>query len=413
MTIETVSKDVHPRAATLAGMTEMGVTKTVTTEGPRCERVLGHLPGRQPGPTLIVVAGMHGNEPAGVHGAQRVLAALADRRDDLNGTFIALAGNLTALRAKARYVEADLNRLWTRARVDAIRAGAAPACVEEAELRDLDLELRAAVTNATGPLYILDLHTTSAPGPPFVVLNDTLPNRGFALSFPVPVVLGLEEELEGTLLAYLARSLDIVSAGFESGQHEEHRAVGRAASAIWLALEHSGVIHSEDWPEVEAAHKDLETAGSSLPAMVDVHHREHIEAADEFRMAPGFVGFQTIRAGQVLATNRLGPVVSPQDGLILMPLYQGQGADGFFLVREVRPIWLRLSAALRRFHLEGYLHWLPGIRRHPDMADAVIIDRKVARLLAVEFFHLLGFSRVGDPSARYLVMRRRRFDRAR
>lgn len=408
MTMEIASREARADEAALAG-----VAGPVEPEGPRWERVLGHLPGRQPGPTLIVVAGLHGNEPAGVQGARRVLAALADRRDELHGTFIALAGNLIGLQQGTRFVEADLNRLWTRARVSAIREGAEPTSIEEAELRDLDLELRAAVNSATGPIFLLDLHTTSAPGPPFVVLNDTLPNRSFALHFPVPVVLGLEEELEGTLLAYLARSIDIVSAGFESGQHDERAAVDQAAAAIWLALQTSGVIEGADWPEVEAAHAALDRVGADLPAMVDVHHREHIEPEDRFEMAPDFVGFQEVEVGQRLATNRQGPIHSPQDGLILMPLYQGQGDDGFFVVREVRPIWLRLSATLRRFHLEGLLHWLPGIRRHPELEDALIIDRKVARLLAVEFFHLLGYTRLEEPSPRFLVMRRRRFDRVR
>ena len=37
------------------------------------ERKLGELEGAHAGPTLLCVAGIHGNEPAGVHAVRRVL----------------------------------------------------------------------------------------------------------------------------------------------------------------------------------------------------------------------------------------------------------------------------------------------------------------------------------------------------
>ena len=89
--------------------------------------------------------------------------------------------------------------------------------------------------DAEGDVYVLDLHTTSGPSPAFGVLDDTLANRAFAMQFPVPLVLGLEEELEGTLLNYLT-TFGVISMGFESGQHEAPEAVDGAEAAIWTAL---------------------------------------------------------------------------------------------------------------------------------------------------------------------------------
>ncbi|RMH15868.1 MAG: aspartoacylase [Acidobacteria bacterium] len=401
--------DVEAERSGVAGLAT-GKEKSAVLP-PRYERVVGHLVGAQPGPTLICVASVHGNEPAGYHGARRVLAALAIATEQLRGSLLVLAGNLKALAAGRRYLEEDLNRIWLSERLAVLRAGAPPSTAEEEELRALDCELRAAVDAATGPVFVIDLHTTSAPGPAFVVLNDTLPNRAFALQLPTPVVLGLEEELSGTLLGYLSTHADVTSIGFESGQHDEPAAVDKAAAAIWLALEASGVVDARDRAEVQAAHELLAGEGSGLPHMVDVHYRHPVEPGDDFRMLPGFVGFQPVHAGMILAYDRNGPVRAPLDGLILMPLYQGQGDDGFFIVRPVRRLWLRLSTLLRRLHLEGYLHWLPGIRRHPEIPDALLVDRRVARVLALQLFHLLGFSRVGPGDGRYLVMRRRAFDR--
>jgi succinylglutamate desuccinylase len=53
-------------------------------------------------------------------------------------------------------------------------------------------------------------------------------------------------------------------------------------------------------------------------------------------MLPGFRSFQRIEAGEILATDGKGEVRSPETGLLLLPLYQPQGEDGFFLVREPR-----------------------------------------------------------------------------
>ena len=78
-----------------------------------------------------------------------------------------------------------------------------------------------------------------------------------------------------------------------------------------------------------------------------------------------------------------------------MPLYQDQGEEGFFLVDPVRPFWLRLSERVRPWRLERFLHWLPGVRRHPDQEGAFIIDRRIARWEALQVFHLLGFRRRG------------------
>jgi succinylglutamate desuccinylase len=45
--------------------------------------------------------------------------------------------------------------------------------------------------------------------------------------------------------------------------------------------------------------------------------------------------FDPIAKGEVLAYDKNGPIKSPYGGLILMPLYQKQGDDGFFVIQEI------------------------------------------------------------------------------
>jgi succinylglutamate desuccinylase len=54
-------------------------------------------------------------------------------------------------------------------------------------------------------------------------------------------------------------------------------------------------------------------------------------------MEPGFRNFQSVSAGKLLARDHHGEVRAPLSGILLLPLYQAQGEDGFFLIREVTP----------------------------------------------------------------------------
>src|SRR5262245_38429844 len=85
-------------------------------------RVIDRMGGAEPGPTLLVIAGVHGNEPAGVSAARRALAALRSSRCPVAGEVVARAGNVRALAAGRRYLARDLNRQWTADRVAAARA---------------------------------------------------------------------------------------------------------------------------------------------------------------------------------------------------------------------------------------------------------------------------------------------------
>lgn len=369
-------------------------------------RLLGCVDGDGPGPTLICLAGLHGNEPAGVVAARQVVELLARDERRLSGRLVAVAGNRKALAAGRRFLDADLNRMFTGEKISRVRAAGDPAGAEEGELRELDELLTELVEGAADRVFLLDLHTTSGPGSAFGILDDTLPNREIALDLPVPLVLGLEEELSGTLSGYMS-SRGVTVVGFEAGQHEDRRSIDRAEAAIWLVLASCGLLEGGEWPEVAAARRRLQADNETATRIVEVRYRHHIEPQDDFRMAPGFSSFQPVAAGQPIGLARSGPVTSPMRGLLLMPLYQAQGEDGFFLVRPVRPVWLSVSAALRRLRADRLLPWMPGVRRHPEREDVFVVDTRYARWLVRQLFHLLGYRRVGKL-ARTVVMRRRR-----
>jgi succinylglutamate desuccinylase len=370
-------------------------------------RELGGYGGMIPGPLVICIGGMHGNEPAGIFAARRVLQALQATQPVFRGEFIALSGNRTALAQRRRYVAQDFNRLWTAERLNSLHQSPAPVLhnPEEKEQQELLAAIESALARRRGPVIFLDLHTTSADGVAFTVISDTILNRRLALSIPAPVILGLEECLDGTTLNYI-NDLGYIAVGFEGGQHEAPASIEHHEAAIWTILQTAGCLRAEDAPQADALREQLARDTKNAPRIVETRYRHAIQEGDQFVMEPGFSNFQPVTRGQLLARNRHGDIRARETGFILMPLYQSQGADGFFLVRAVKPFWLQVAFWLRRLRLERALPWLPGIRRYPTLPDTLLVNPCIARWFVIELFHLLGFRKQWVEGELLVVSRR-------
>jgi succinylglutamate desuccinylase len=359
------------------------------------------------GPTVVVLAGIHGNEPAGVQAARRVLTALQRDRLPFAGELVAVAGNLQALHRAERFVERDLNRQWLGPQVESLRHRPAELDgAEDAEQRDLLRIFDRCVAEAAGPLLFVDLHTSSADGPPFCCLGDTLPNRRIALSLEIPVILGLEQTIDGAVLEYF-NERGLAAIAIEGGRHEAPQTVERLEAAIWLALVAAGTVAEAVVPDLGRCRAVLREASRGVPPVVEIRAHHKLAVGDEFTMQPGFTSFQRVRRGELLARDRRGPIHAREAGRVLLPLYQGKGDDGFFLCRDVRPFWLAVARWVRRARLDLVLPLLPGVRRHPERRDALAVDPRIARWLVREVFHLLGYRRCRPDGDRLLFTRRR------
>ncbi|MCA9753033.1 MAG: succinylglutamate desuccinylase/aspartoacylase family protein [Gemmatimonadetes bacterium] len=368
-------------------------------------REVGHAGGWAPGPTVVFVAGLHGNEPAGVIALRRVFRDLEKRQIAVRGEVVGLAGHLEALARNQRYLERDLNRVWSRRRVEEVESGQAPDGPETREQTDLLVRIRRAIEHARGEVNVIDLHTASADTPPFVILGDTLRNREFGRGFPMPVVLGLEEHILGTLMEWVT-GLGHLGLAIEAGRHEDPRSVDRHEAAIWISLVLSNAVSSSDVPDFAGHLHRLERASSEIPSLVEVFHRHAIDSGETFVMRPGFKNFDRVRAGAPLATHDGREVTAERDARIFLPLYQKQGQEGYFLARPVDPVWLAVSAFVRRLGLPRIVHWLPGVARHPELRNALVVNTRIARFFAPKLFHLLGY-RLESLEGRKLTVRER------
>jgi len=307
------------------------------SEAPR--RTLGEYSGVEPGPLLLVVGGLHGNEPAGIEAARRVLDQLAETRPPLRGKVVALAGNLRALAEGQRYLERDLNRAWWEEDLVRLRASAAGAIPGElGELRELLVTIEALLENAPEGAILLDLHSSSAEGPPFAIMADTTRNRRIAFALSLPVILGLEELIRGSLLTFLGER-GHAALCVEGGRNDAPSTLAHLEAAVWLAMAGAGMLRPEDAPlEIEGLREAIAERVRGLPGLLEVHYRHGLRPEDDFRMEPGYVSFQPVAEGELLARSGPDgtiPVRAPWEGRLLLPRYQGQGNDGFFLGREI------------------------------------------------------------------------------
>lgn len=357
------------------------------------DRYIGKFEGDPSKPTIVAIGGIHGNEPSGVFALNKVCDHILNRDIKLNGSFYALSGNLCALPMGRRYCDVDLNRIWTSDHISKLESSPdlnGTARKEDFQMHELLVEIKKIVARAKGELYFIDLHTTSSQSCPFIPINDTLANRNFAQKFPVPTVLGIEEFLEGPLLSYI-NEIDHIALGFEGGQHDEKDAIKHHIAFMSLVLLYAGLVKKGDMPQYETFVTSLSEAGKKERSIYEIRERFGVENAELFEMESGYKSFDLIYKGQKLATYNGKQINASEGGKIFMPLYQKQGDDGFFIIRRISPFWLNLSSILRRIRFESVLILLPGVKRDPQNDKTLIIDRRIARFMSVQLFHLLGY----------------------
>lgn len=305
------------------------------------ERIIGRHTGVEQGPLVIALGGMHGNEPAGVRALDMVFHMLhvePHKNPDFQfkGRLVGICGNLQAYARGLRYITKDLNRQFLPEIVNQVRA------LPKEKLRAEDLELREIIDLVHQEIedyqpkevIVLDLHTTSAKGGIFTIATDDPKSIRVAKEMHAPVITGMLQGIHGTTLHYFRdKNLPVptVAITFEAGHHEDPLSTRRAIAAIISLLRSVGCVLPRD---VENRHDKLLTSYSNgLPTLAHMICVHHVKPEDGFRMKGYYENFQPIKKGEVIAYDRNGPIKADWNGHILMPLYQPQGNDGFFLIK--------------------------------------------------------------------------------
>ncbi len=275
----------------------------------------------EPGPHVVVSALMHGNELSGAHAVDALLrAGVRPRRGRLTFALCNLAAfdRFDPMApAMSRFVDEDMNRIWSPSLLEGAR--------QSAELRRAR-ELRPLFDTAD---LVLDLHSMQHESPPLTLCGRTARGRelGRALGEPGWVVADAGH-LAGPRLIDYGRFSDpegrAAAILVECGQHWNPRSAEYALRVAARFLAVTGCVAAEDlapWLPPDAP---------APPRVVEVTEAVTV-GSDRFRFTDDFRGMEIIpRAGTVIANDGDHPVrTSYDDCILIMPskrLYRGQTA---------------------------------------------------------------------------------------
>ena len=299
-------------------------------------RLLGvHESGIQ-GPLLVLIGGVHGNESTGVKAIQKVFQSIKDHNIDIKGKLIGMLGNARAYSNGKRFHDYDLNRCWSNDFVKKITQNfdSSNFKVEDLEMLELYSLFMELSMSDNDIRIIADLHATSSDNGNFIVIPEDESNHPVVQALRLPVVIDIHKYLEGTLLEYMHKR-GFVSFAFEGGLIGSQQALDMHTSGIWEIIYAAGMVERRHDHEFSEYDQLMNKFVHRLPHKVSVLYRHKIEKQDGFKMNPGYVNFQNVKKGEVIAFDRNGPIKVRENGLIFLPLYQDLGDDGFFIVKEI------------------------------------------------------------------------------
>lgn len=293
------------------------------------DRIIGKYTTNNEGPLLLVTAGVHGNEPSGVKALQNIFRELEKSRPAIKGTFLGLKGNQKALEKGQRFIDEDLNRTWK----DKNLRKDQPDTHEQKEMWEIIEILKDYSTEKFPERYFVDCHTTSSDSLPYVSVQEVGKNDEFAHNFPVYIVRGFSDIVDGSIDKYFSKQ-GITGFTFEAGQHTAETSQQNHEAIIWLALKEALQLETEKvscYPECVRVFDEKFKEGQKTFKII---YRHGLEDDTEFKMEPGFKNFERISKDQLLAVQDGKEIRSEWDARIFMPLYQSQGNDGFFVIQE-------------------------------------------------------------------------------
>lgn len=280
----------------------------------------------KPGPDAMINAVIHGNELCGAIALDYLMKRdIRPTRGKLTLAFVNPEAYLRfdpAHPTKTRFVDEDMNRVWTQERLNG---------------NDSTVELRRA--RELRPLYdrverLLDIHSMGTYSDPIMLIHGLEKERRFTreIGYPAMIACG-SGHVDGLRLIEYAPfndpASDRVACLVECGQHW---AASSGGVAIDTALHY---LRALDMISAETLEKHRQTDPVDEVTVADVTHGYAIRT-DDFFFAENFKGLERFeKAGAVIAVDGGEEIVTPYDDCILvMPNHRAvKGQRAFRLAR--------------------------------------------------------------------------------
>jgi predicted deacylase len=261
-----------------------------------------HFDSGKPGPALLILGAVHGNEKCGTHAIGRLVMEMHAGVFQLEAGKLVLAPicNPEAYRLDRRYIDANLNRV--------VRKHDDPSAYEH----KIANELAALIDSCD---YMLDLHSYTSGARPFLFVEyDTPEERAFAAAMQIPfwvtgwngLYAGQGSELyQGDTCTY-AFQQGKVALLVECGQHADPASAHVAYRCIRAALAHFGMA------------KPVETLAVPQPQVSRLHSM--VVKQKEGKLLHPWQHLDPIKKGTPVIQYDDGEVYeAPVDGVVIMP----------------------------------------------------------------------------------------------
>ena len=292
------------------------------------DRIIGNYHSGEKGKTIIFMSGIHGNELSGKKALKKVFNYLEKNSIEVFGNIIGIQGNLKAIEKKERFIDIDLNRIWRSKIINQIKNGKLNDKYEYSELKKIHEILEIIIKKKKKKnIIIIDLHNTSSANGLFTIINNESDYK-IASAIKIPIITKLFNKVKGSFSEYY-NSKNISSIVFEGGAIGDPASVHNHEMGIFRILEKCKILKKEDVPE-SMGEKIAEKENKKIYKVKYIHQ---INKGDHFIIKPNTTNFQKIKKGEILGYDKKGEVLSKHEGKILMPLYQEQGNEGFYIIQ--------------------------------------------------------------------------------
>lgn len=258
------------------------------------------LRGNQPGPTVAVFAGVHGNETAGVYALQETIPTLKLKR----GSVVFVFANPPAIKDNVRMHAKNLNRLF----IEGIEGDS----YEVKRAR----ELMAILDNCDA---LLDLHMFQDPaGKPFAICEEN--SFAIAKTFDVEIISNNWTAVEpggseGYMYTKGKFGICVECGPIEKAAEYKDFAV----TTIYQFLQYFDILQAN-------------VAISTRPKRIITAIRGFVKDTDELKLADGLHNFDRLEAGRVIATDGERTFQANEGECIIFPRYYATVGQELYII---------------------------------------------------------------------------------
>lgn len=260
------------------------------------------LTSKNPGPTILILGGVHGNERCGVNALEEIKTW-----DIQKGKIMLEIGNPEAVKRDIRCTEQNLNRMFLPQQM-----------LSEEAKKSYEYERAQYLKNLMGQADILiDMHASNTPESiPFIIAEESAKN----IISDIPMLISCSgfDTFQPGGTDYYMNTLGKIGICIECGYTKDMRSIETALRCVESILIGQGML--------------LGTVQRSAQQQFKVFF-QYYTRTESFRLKNDFADFEFLTADTLIAFDGDDPVYAPQDCSILFARSRDRvGEEGFLLL---------------------------------------------------------------------------------